>query len=1582
MPYYLDFDSTKNFRDKLLARTLDPIYGNSPSPKTFNNKSYSEQNLSDLPNILQPAVDTNRLDELTSIATSNVYKPNEYSVKDTLIDLPRRANLSLYPYFIKSDENLISIMATNSYNTESELFKFAAKYIQQDPNGPVLARIQQNLYSATTAKVRIADALEGNFVTLQAILRGREPLVEGNNKITVSSSILGKGIDFLGTVAGTQLPWSEISGDYLTNPRNPINVRPTNVSNATKIWQDLTGVLGSVIGIQRRPLPTRKPSDILIQSTGNSTLARLYDALSYNDYAPNYTTTARSQQSSKLFNYPNQFAQGVKNLIGMEAPAGIAYIGDDRSHDVKNAMSDLLSGRPVRSPYYLSLMFDPISTELFHNDKNTMDQGRLDGSLTWISKKTSNKYNKNAIQGGESFNYSGSFRPDSILYTTQDILDSVPSNGAGAFSHIGHIMDQTSKFFVEGSKLVSRGSAVKYTLNGKDVGAEFARVWTKDRPYRTYGSTAPYIDDVNTPYYSGATGNYFRRKNIRKFDGSVLSNTWNLNIAPNSDGTKNFTDSTNISDNYKFGGGFYAKKYMLSIENLAWKNTHLPGFTVNDLPYSERGPNGGRVMWFPPYDVKVNEVSTATWERNNFLGRPEPIYTYQNTERSATLSFKIVVDHPSILNLLVREHFKTMSDEQADNYIHSFFAGVKDVDFYSLIRTYANLDTNDITTIKNYLNSNSDPNQLSRYNVGVSPKTAINPNTTDNSNNVNLNIVLNFGNADPQPTEKSFMTGDYYAAINKELLLKKSKIIEDLNTGMDTIITGTDEKSVSDRKLLFGTVNATADSKPNIVTKLSDLIDTSTNNFSTLLSQLESLKTELNNNIVKNDVIIKIGSSSSHTCDFDITNGFNYSLSVRRAYSVLLSIIAKINVSTNKESDILSKNWSETANSDASGYEHYIINASIPLEDLGYKGNNNSLIIRTISYGEKVQNNGIDCSATEFNNTNLKRSAPVMYGCRASNVTLSYFKKTTNETTAGNNTKTPTQIIINNIQGQNQKPPLEEMKKIIMKTLSEQYYFKVLKEGNPIIYNSLREKLKYFHPTFHSMTPEGLNGRLTFLQQCLRPGDTIPVKGVADNSDIGARNTTFGPPPICILRIGDFYHSKVVIRDLNINFDEGGWDLNPEGIGVQPMIASVQMQLNFIGGQGLEAPVERLQNALSSNFYGNTEMYDERSINTTTSINLTGATAYSKEFLNSLNNQIVKKAATKNQDGTSKFIEGKYLGTLITNNVLGTLDYTPLITTIYGYTKNYFITYSDLYNTIASEFGAELAPMMIDSTYRPVNQYNVSTPTGPITLNLFGYINKYDYNTLVQSVRNQVMSSISTTGDTISTILNYTDLISDTTLLYTINENVINYFLPLISSKFDEIDRYDFSPIEKIRYKLIKSLDNLNYLIDNQIDITISGGTAYSATLNNFTAQDLYDSYSDCITYINSQNEKMYNDLDDTFDFTDNQICCLNYPEIALILASFFNDKVDEIMNIIKDTMNLGDEDTTIVEIKKRINVVLTKKKTSKNFKFSKAPIRKNEKSLSYNISVINMVELTNTMKLLFSRQNPVNNTLNYYRNE
>lgn len=62
---------------------------------------------------------------------------------------------------------------------------------------------------------------------------------------------------------------------------------------------------------------------------------------------------------------------------------------------------------------------------------------------------------------------------------------------------------------------------------------------------------------------------------------------------------------------------------------------------------------------------------------------------------------------------------------------------------------------------------------------------------------------------------------------------------------------------------------------------------------------------------------------------------------------------------------------------------------------------------------------------------------------------------------------------------------------------------------------------------------------------------------------------------------------------MSITYDNNGvqWDLNPEGVGVQPMYANVSLSFKFLGGQDLVKPIERLQNAVTANYYANASVY-------------------------------------------------------------------------------------------------------------------------------------------------------------------------------------------------------------------------------------------------------------------------------------------------------------------------------------------------------------------------------------------------------
>ena len=1583
MPSYLDFNSTKKFRDYILGKTLNVPNG----PQTFSDTSFSVKSLNDMANkdtgdvILNDA--TSRQSQIDFVSNLNVNQPqdNYLIVEDlnTLLVHKRSTGINLYPYF-QTDVpryNLVGIMGSSSYDTESELFKFAANNIKNNPEGPVLSRIARNIETATNGRLRLLDALNGNTSTAFNIVTGREPLVDPNNKITVAKTLPGKAIDFLQTISGTQLPFSEIPGDYLSNPANPINVRPEARTEIGKLFQDVTGVLGSLIGIKRRPRLSRKPSDLLIEYMGDGQKNRLYDTLTFNKYAPNYTTTARSQNTSKIFNFVDKIAQGAKNLLGVEAPAGIAYIGDDRGEDVKYAMGDF-NDRPVRSPYYLSLMFDNVSAQLFHKSKNITEGGKISGNLTWISKNSKNKLGSgNKEWGGESSSFDETkstafnFREDSILGNTQEILNSMPADG-GAISHVGNVIDQTSRVFGDGDSRMSRGSAIKYIdkFSGEESGIEYCRVWTKDRGYMNYSDTMK------------------RTANIRKFDSSVMggeSRVWNLNIGPMSNGNKSFDGSTNIFDKYPYGGGFYAKKYMFSIENLAWKTSNRDGFKVTDLPACEKGPNGGRVMWFPPYDLKMNETNSARWEENSFLGRPEPVYTYQNTSRNGTISFKVVVDHPSILNLLTREHFKGMSDAEADNYINAFFAGCQDVDFYELITTYTTLDSDDVNLIKLYLNSSQPPEQIKKYKYSTTPVTFPKPDKGVNGGkDVTVQFDKRFYFANDYPIKGSGTKNTStltYSELYSQYIAQKEKYTGQTITDLGELVVGTTPNHKKDRIVIFGKDTIDSATSGDTINKEAQKIATG---FSELISgyteyntKLTALKSDISGKTVS-EVTFIISSSTSEVAD----NTYNFYLGVRRGHSIFKDIFKGISIDGTKMPDL---KW--FAEGSLTKFEKTGTNTSpnefvkeFTFKDFGYD-TEGKFIFKFNTNGEDttLKNTGgkenLNCNQTILTKQGLKDTAPIAFYCRQSRVKFEYKKKP----------EQPQEIIVPSVPVPvttvepngfetipNKKPNIDVMKRIIMKTLSECFYFKKLEEDSPVAFNSLREKLKYFHPGFHSTTPEGLNSRLTFLLQCVRPGDTIPIKGISDPLDVGARNTSFGPPPICVLRIGDFYHSKIVIRDVNITYDDSTWDLNPEGIGVQPMIANVSLQISFIGGQGLEKPVDKLQNALSSNFFANTEMYDERSESTTTTIGGKKTEDFTKEFLLDLQKRAGVQLESKTDSANAATtINGQYIGT-----PNGTkLKYTNLVNMVYSSVGNYVNTYQSSYNDIIKNYGAKIGAMFLSPKFRNINNFDIYSGTTATQINLLGeYTPTLDFNVLKLRLSNSLVNYVTNTVN-LNVLFGF-DKILPTAIQSNSNDLLKPHIKKLILDKIEKIsDSKTMKSVEDTRKDVIDTLDKVNFICEYSKDGTISKETYSGSTFpSGFTNEGFFGNYSNVVTYIKQYHSEFTEDFTDvTIDYSTLQ--STDMDEMLSILLKDDKKSIMDLYNV--DTVNFTEN------IKQKLENKFDKFVTTpsiKKFKMGKFPIRKNEKEIEFETISGEITTEKEKLKKIFNTKNKLGTTLNFYR--
>ena len=1023
--------------------------------------------------IIEPTI----RDEYVSDSTKpNLFRPSTYSSSQILLDKDPTGSDGL----LSQDSALAQIAATKLRS----LFEESIAY-----------EIEQE----TTGRANGIAALRDPYLALK-VLSGRSPLIEPNWNITIPDSALGKVTDFVSRITGVYSPFSYIPGDYFS-PAQPASLLNQAVNAVT-----------SLFGFPN-VLPTRKTSsDIFLAYTGQGTKKLLFGSLGLNRYVPDYR-----------LNFANQ--------LGLFAPKPNYYIGSRTSEplDIVSPSGEVPINEfnqevetNVYGPSLLGNLYEnDIRFKFGLNQTSTIDGGGLQGGFTWVSPKYKGNAGFKIGRGGDAKGFDQNFPPisaqynnsestqyefkqGSILDETQRLINSQPG-GQKKLQHVGNAIDQVSKVFNDGYKEITKGSRViKYVdNNGTYVGEEYGRVFAKDIPY--YENSKLQKTDGN----------------IRKNPYSILDKTYNLNMYPTLG-----TDSTSIE-------GGRVKKYMLSIENLAWRTSRRPGLTYADLPESEKGPNGGRIMWFPPYDLGFSDRSSISWENNTFLGRPEDIYTYKGTSRSGSLNFKMVVDHPSIMNLIVNQALaNTNSSVLADQVLESFFAGLTKFDVYELGQRYQNFSITELQQLQNTINKSGDPEKI---------KTAVNSNLNKGGT----------GAGGPMTSNSSVGTQDY-----------KPQLTEFINNAQ-----------------FFFDYNQTGG-----------------------VSYQESL-----NSYESNAQFITIEPSQKTVVENSKNTLTNFADKVKEILTVnpniKITIVLKSNSSYNESSEVKKDR-----------------NTCIEQSLLAIIGTNPNL---TITKTEGQDNDTIAPQTTPCDTPTIDNYGIVPVGCRR--VVIQDIKEIPlpNLTNPNGGVVNSPNTVVGNIGSQNtllnqlnnasnnQATNLQQpiSKEVLRKLLNESNYFQFIKENNPHVYDSLREKLKFFHPAFHSMTPEGLNSRLTFLMQCTRPGDTIPTKkGDGTFIDKDARNTAFGAPPVCILRIGDFYHTKAIISDINFTYDDKTLDMNPEGIGVQPMIVNVSISFNFIGGQSLRGPIEELQNALSFNFFANTEMYDERAT-------VLDVSAYDKEFI-------------------------------------------------------------------------------------------------------------------------------------------------------------------------------------------------------------------------------------------------------------------------------------------------------------------------------------------------------------------------------
>ena len=692
-----------------------------------------------------------------------------------------------------------------------------------------------------------------------------------------------------------------------------------------------------------------------------------------------------------------------------------------------------------------------------------------------------------------------------LLNYTQKIVNLSSSGTSATNTNIGDSIRQDTTYLKTARGTISRGSGIdSYSNDGK---RPYARSWIRTDKYAASRGEKP----ANYSRYDGLLRHQRLIKEGKGWSkgGSVINDVGGAHIAPN--------DRTDT------------KNFMFSLENLAWKD-----HAIENLASHEIGPNGGRVMWFPPYIESWTENSSANWTQTDFLGRMEPIFTYKNSFRQGNLNFMMVTDYPEVLDTIVPEEF---GDQGSNMKAAQFFGGE---DFDAKFRDVILDDSKWVgnkkfeADMKEVVDAGAEKASSKLPEMGAVPSGFDTQPTSlyyySGCTEIGSRALWKWPYSPDQEGSSEcsncgrLWEGQYQAVDQSSAFISRGGTAK---IGAQTRLRAMGEYLATDEGKRFqvvvtyykAPVRSYIGENPNYVVVVGN------HGAPFPGEEPEFIDTPLSEEAIQlvNKDMLKCGPARAGR----LIAGINR-----------LVVAAESGTTT-----------TQTWYSDESAPE-----GRYKMDYGGEADYDDILVIKEPSSagaGYPIHVDALPITVHLELNPDLaseeaKEQVAAEFEERKTTVRTNY-------TDAGKS------------------------------RIPDGTFFEALEENDLFAFNNYKDNIKNFHPAFHSIHPCAFNSRMTFLNQCLRAGPSI-------EGTVGPNNMSFGRPPICVLRLGDYYHCKIVINNIDFSYEQPFWDLNPEGIGAQPWIVRVSMQFFIVGGMSLAGPISQLQNAVSFNYFANTEL--------------------------------------------------------------------------------------------------------------------------------------------------------------------------------------------------------------------------------------------------------------------------------------------------------------------------------------------------------------------------------------------------------
>jgi hypothetical protein len=151
--------------------------------------------------------------------------------------------------------------------------------------------------------------------------------------------------------------------------------------------------------------------------------------------------------------------------------------------------------------------------------------------------------------------------------------------------------------------------------------------------------------DVISDDFDGTRGS--RRRGVQHVIDSIKSDdrisfARNFNVQGNQDETSIFIVGKNKDGSLKKSYNRYSIKNPYAPDDALHIEFSLTNYSID---------GAGRYMVFPAYIKSYQHGDSASWNSTTFLGRPEPIYTYSNSSRDGSISFFVLTDYATKVDI-------------------------------------------------------------------------------------------------------------------------------------------------------------------------------------------------------------------------------------------------------------------------------------------------------------------------------------------------------------------------------------------------------------------------------------------------------------------------------------------------------------------------------------------------------------------------------------------------------------------------------------------------------------------------------------------------------------------------------------------------------------------------------------------------------------------------------------------------------------------------------------------------------------------------------------------------------------------